>query len=328
MKRSLTLAMLLAALVLTGCAGEAPAAQSGGGKLESMAAYPASLQIKKGDQTVIQVVLTPEDAEDSDLLWVSSNHAVATVNDKGMVDAVGDGQCTITAASKTNSEISCTVEVTVGDAAPASAQTAAPAANDAPAAPAAAASDYEQYIGYNRESNAANVYPAYALSESEASGMDSEELQFTINQIYAKNGYIFRTQSIQSYFSQMPWYTPVSSDAGQLSMSRLDRNNLNLLVRVRDSRGDRSGVSSVGWIWTRYAVDSGLSESYVSGLSGYDVQLLINTIYAKNGYIFEDQQLQAMFSGQPWYRPVSHDTSALQFSTLDQSNLRLLTRYR
>lgn len=327
MKRSLTLTMfaLLAVLVLTGCTGETP--QSGGGKLESMAAYPATLQMNKGDQTVIQVVLTPEDAEDTDLLWVSSNHSVVTVNDKGMVDAVGDGQCTVTAASKTNSEISCTVEVTVGDAAPASTQDP-PQVADAPAAPANTASDYEQYIGYNRESNAASVYPAYALSESEASGMDSEELQFVINQIYAKNGYIFRTQSIQSYFSQMPWYTPVSSDAGQLSMSRLDRSNLNLLVRVRDSRGDRSGVSSVGWIWTRYAVDSSLSEGYVSGLSSYDIQLLINTIYAKNGYIFEDQQLQAMFSGQPWYRPVSHDTSSLSFSTLDQNNLRLLTRYR
>jgi len=327
MKRNVTLAVLLAVLTLTGCTGEAPAAQSGG-KLETMAAYPPTLQMKKGDQNVIQVVLTPEDAEDSALLWVSSNRAVATVNEKGMVDAIGDGQCTITAASKTNSAISCTVEVTVGEAPAAPAAEQPPAANPPAAQTANPAADYEQYIGYARESNAASVYPAYALSEGEVAGMDSEELQFTINQIYAKNGYIFRTQSIQSYFSQLPWYTPVSSDAAQLSMSRLDRNNLNLLVRQRDSRGDRGEVSSVGWLWTRYAVDSGLSESYVSGLSGYDVQLLINTIYAKNGYIFEDQQLQAMFSGQPWYQPVSHDTSALRFSTLDQSNLRLLTRYR
>jgi len=115
MKRNVTLAVLLAVLTLTGCTGEAPAAQSGG-KLESMAAYPPTLQMKKGDQNVIQVVLTPEDAEDSALLWVSSNRAVATVNEKGMVDAIGDGQCTITAASKTNSAISCTVEVTVGEA--------------------------------------------------------------------------------------------------------------------------------------------------------------------------------------------------------------------
>ena len=83
MKRNVTLAVLLAVLTLTGCTGEAPAAQSGG-KLESMAAYPPTLQMKKGDQNVIQVVLTPEDAEDSALLWVSSNRAVATVNEKAV----------------------------------------------------------------------------------------------------------------------------------------------------------------------------------------------------------------------------------------------------
>lgn len=158
--------------------------------------------------------------------------------------------------------------------------------------------------------------------------MDGETLQFTINQIYAKNGYIFRTDSLQAYFSQMPWYAPVSNDTGSLRMSTLDRNNLNLLVRYRDQLPNRDSISQMGWLWTRYAVDERLSESYVRNLSGADIQLLINTIYAKNGYIFQDSALQALFSGQSWYQGVTRDAASISFNSTDQANLRLLTAHR
>ena len=99
------------------------------------------------------------------------------------------------------------------------------------------------------ETNAAAVYPTYYLSEREVAAMDGEQIQFIINQIYAKNGYVFQTGSIQSYFSRMPWYVAVSNDASRLQMSSLDRSNLNLLVRYRDSGAQET--SSLGWIWIR-----------------------------------------------------------------------------
>ena len=185
----------------------------------------------------------------------------------------------------------------------------------------------DSYVVYVEETNAASVYPTYYLSESEVAAMDPEQLQFVINQIYAKNGYVFRTAEIQNYFSQMPWYVPVSSDASRLQMSSLDRSNLNLLVRYRDSSGS-SNISTLGWIWTRRVVDNELSASYVRNLSQYDIQLLINTIYAKNGYIFETDSLQAMFEGQSRYHGVTRDVSRLSFSALDQKNLQLLLSYR
>ncbi len=81
-------------------------------------------------------------------------------------------------------------------------------------------------------------------------------------------------------------------------------------------------------MWTRHAVDGALTASYVRNLSSYDIQLLINTIYAKNGYIFETDSLQLMFEGQPWYRGQTRDAAQLQFSSLDWQNLSLLTSYR
>lgn len=75
-------------------------------------------------------------------------------------------------------------------------------------------------------------------------------------------------------------------------------------------------------------MDQALTEDYIRNLSRYDVQLLINTIYAKNGYIFETDTLQMMFQGQPWYHGWTRETDQLEFSSLDQQNLRLLTAYR
>ncbi len=312
MKRQSICIFLLGALalVLAGCGstGNSPA-QS----LESLAAYPETMHLNEGDSEIIQVVFTPEDAEEQGLLWTSSNRSVAVVDERGMVSALAPGSCTVTVASKSYSEISCHVEVIVnGDE---EEETSSPSTSQA-----------EDYIAYLPETNASSVFPTYYLSESEVAAMDAEQIQFIINQIYAKNGYVFRTQSIQNYFSQMPWYVAVSNDTSRLSMSSLDRSNLNLLVRYRDQKGDTA--SDLGWIWTRHVVDSPLSASYVSSLSDYDIQLLINTIYAKNGYIFETPSLRALFEGQPWYSGWTYDTSQLQFSDLDKENLRLLVAYR
>lgn len=319
MKKLLLLSFAMLFL-LTGCQVVMPGGSTESNALQSIAAYPETLHLKKGDQEVIQVVMTPSDAPESEFIWTSSNKSVATVDSRGMVSAIGDGNCTISVASKEYSDVSTHVEVIVGageEQDSGEKQTASSSGN---------AASWDTYVVYVQETNPASVYPTYYLSEREVSAMDQEGIQFVINQIYAKNGYVFRTEHIQQYFSQMPWYVPVSNDVSRLHMSSLDRSNLNLLVRYRDSSSGSS--SSLGWMWSRYAVDSPLSASYVRNLSQYDVQLLINTIYAKNGYIFNTQSLQNMFEGQPWYHGRTRDSSQLQFSSMDQSNLNLLIQYR
>ena len=299
------------ALLLAGCGTSAPDQTEA---LTSIAAYPETMHLTVGSHEGIQVVLTPSDASEQELVWASSNKAVATVDEAGMVSALSQGTCTVTVASKAYSTVSCHVEVIVGED---GTSDAADNSGDA---------SEEAEVSYVEETNAAAVYPTYYLSEREVAAMDGELIQFIINQIYAKNGYVFQTGSIQSYFSQMPWYVAVSNDASRLRMSSLDRSNLNLLVRYRDSGAQET--SSLGWIWTRHAVDQALTEDYIRNLSLYDVQLLINTIYAKNGYIFETNTLQMMFQGQPWYHGWTRETDQLEFSSLDQQNLRLLTAYR
>ena len=320
MKRLLLLSVFAAALLLfAGCGSanvtvqEAPSPQEASSS--SIAAYPETMHLTQGGQDTIQI----SGAQPRDLIWASSDRSVAIVDESGRVTAQGLGNCTITIASKTDSKVSCHVEVIV------EAQAQQEAAQSQQPAPQPTDS---QVIYYVADSNPAAVYPAYALSAAEVNAMDAEQTQFVINQIYAKNGYIFRTEALQAYFSQMPWYTPVSNDASQLSMSSLDQNNLAMLVRHRD--GMTSPASGLGYLWTYNTLKSALSDSYVRNLSKSDVQLLINTIYAKNGYIFETDELQRLFNGQGWYHGTTGSMEAVSnsLSSLDRQNLNLLLRYR
>ena len=318
MKRLLFIALSAAALLaLAGCGSMNITAQeasdAGASSGSSIAAYPETMHLSAGGQDTIQV----SGAQTRDLIWASSDRSVAIVDESGKVTAQGPGNCTVTIASKTDSNVSSHVEVVVEGgqtaAAPAAQQTQAPAA---------------QQVVYAADSDPSAVYPAYALSSAEVNAMDGEQTQFVINQIYAKNGYIFKTDAIQAYFSQMPWYHPVTNDAGSLTMSSLDRSNLSLLVSHRDGLSARP--SGLGYLWTYSAVQSPLSANYVRSLSKSDVQLLINTIYAKNGYIFDTDELQRLFSTQGWYHGTTSSMAAVSnsFSSTDRQNINLLLQYR
>ena len=316
MKRLLFLCAAL--FLLTGCgtvstvSQQAPAAPSSA----AIAAYPETMHLSDGGHDTIQV----SGAQSRDLIWASSDRSVAVVDASGQVTAQGAGSCTISIASKTDSTVSTHVEVIVTEAeAP---QSAAQPQQQAKTAGA------EAPVVYAADRDPSQVYPSYALSAAEVDAMDAQQTQFVINQIYAKNGYIFRTDSLQAYFSQMPWYTPVSGDTGSLTLSALDQNNLALLTRHRDTLP--SQASGLGYLWTYSAVSSPLSSNYVRHLSKADVQLLINTIYAKNGYLFETGELQRLFDGQGWYHgdTRSMETVAARFSATDRQNLELLLQAR
>ena len=316
MRQRAFLVMAVSLLLLLGGCG----ADSGGvgGGLTDLAAYPETMTMRAGDHDTIQVVLTPSDTAEKALIWATSNRSVAVVDESGKVTAMSPGSCTVTIASKTNSDVSCHVEVIVegADAAPASAAAVTGKTDGA------RSEDSVVYVG---ETDAARVYPAYYLTDSEVATMDGDTLQFTINQIYAKNGYIFRTPEIQRYFEGMPWYRGVTNDTGGLALSNVDKANLNLLVK---HRGSNSSGGGLGWLWTKSTVERSLSASYVKSLSSADVQLLINTIYAKNGYIFETDELQRLFEGQSWYHGSVRDAKKITFSEQDKANLNLLLQYR
>lgn len=69
-----------------------------------------SLQLKKGDTHTLKANVQPSDATDKTVKWTSSDTAVATVDQNGLVTAVNSGNATITASA---GDISATCAVSV-----------------------------------------------------------------------------------------------------------------------------------------------------------------------------------------------------------------------
>ncbi|MBQ6050562.1 MAG: Ig domain-containing protein [Bacteroidaceae bacterium] len=72
----------------------------------------SSLELFFGKTATIEATVTPEDANNKEVIWTSSNEAVATV-ENGVVTAVTYGTTTITCTAKDKSGVSSTCEVRV-----------------------------------------------------------------------------------------------------------------------------------------------------------------------------------------------------------------------
>ncbi len=74
-----------------------------------------------------------------------------------------------------------------------------------------------------------------------------------------------------------------------------------------------------------------LSASDIEGLTEHDAQLLINTIYAKHGYQFSDNEVRRFFESQYWYNSIYNKTKNMNSISeiingidMDRTNLQLL----
>ncbi|MDE7423859.1 MAG: Ig-like domain-containing protein [Lachnospiraceae bacterium] len=70
-------------------------------------------EIRVGDKFSLYAEITPEEAEDTEILWSTSNAKVATVNKKGQVVCVGKGKVTIKAEATDGSGVSSNMTFTI-----------------------------------------------------------------------------------------------------------------------------------------------------------------------------------------------------------------------
>ena len=69
-----------------------------------------------------------------------------------------------------------------------------------------------------------------------------------------------------------------------------------------------------------------LTEDELSPLTDNELRILRNSLYAKHGYIFNDQSLTVYFSDYDWYEGVSRDAGRAfrQFTSIEKSNLTFI----
>ena len=72
-----------------------------------------------------------------------------------------------------------------------------------------------------------------ALTDTDVQGMSYDDLQMAINEIYARHGRIFGTESIQQYFEGKSWYQG-TTDADHFSdsvFSSVENQNIQFLLK-------------------------------------------------------------------------------------------------
>lgn len=72
-----------------------------------------ALELTKDETATLQATVLPANATNSQITWNSSNTAVATVSQSGLVTPVGAGSCVVTVAAVDASNVSATCQVTV-----------------------------------------------------------------------------------------------------------------------------------------------------------------------------------------------------------------------
>lgn len=91
-------------------------------------------------------------------------------------------------------------------------------------------------IGNFKNNSINSDYPNYDwLSEREATyedldGKSDKELRIMRNYIFARHGYMFRSQDLQEYFSNYPWYSPRYSDVTR-DLNSIEMSNIEYIKR-------------------------------------------------------------------------------------------------
>lgn len=82
--------------------------------VQNITLVPTELEIDKGDQYPLKLIFEPEKADNTAVIWVSSDDSVATVSDAGVITAVDGGDCTISVVTLDGVKVaSCKLHVRV-----------------------------------------------------------------------------------------------------------------------------------------------------------------------------------------------------------------------
>lgn len=68
------------------------------------------------------------------------------------------------------------------------------------------------------------------LDQKELESKSLAELRVMRNEIFAKHGYIFKSQDLTEHFSNMDWYKPELSDVNHL-LTEIDKTNIDLILK-------------------------------------------------------------------------------------------------
>ncbi len=185
------------------------------------------------------------------------------------------------------------------------------------------------------ESDAADAHlwptDTYPISYDDLAGYSQEGIAAIRNEIYARHGYIFKSDKWNEYFYQFSWYAPNDNYSDSL-LNFMEKSNLEVIINYEKDMGWRdsgtpagnTGYSLGGYLWPtdQYSI----TEADLSGYSKSQVAAIRNEIYARHGYIFVSEEWNDYFYQFSWYVPNANYSNAL-LSNIEQANINTIVNY-
>ena len=208
--------------------------------ISSITLGSTSIRLGLGKTIQLSASYTPSDASDSELKWSSEDESIALVNDKGFVTGQSAGTTNIICSSNNGVTASCAVSVEEAPEAPTKPAYTEPPTSAEETKSATESKETEAEKTPQRSDDF--LFPdssARMLSESEVSAtfasisgnpISGSFSQDAINEIFARHGYTFRTDSIMAYYRGKSWYHP-DPNFSMSSLSEIEEYNINLFSK-------------------------------------------------------------------------------------------------
>ena len=83
-----------------------------------------------------------------------------------------------------------------------------------------------------------DVGSAY-LDEEDIKALTTEEIQYAINEVYARHGLKFTKQSNKERFEKKKWYTGTVDDQDDIKLNQYENKNVDLMADILEQKGAR-----------------------------------------------------------------------------------------
>ena len=186
----------------------------------TLSAY--SIELAKGNTYQLFGTINPPQA----LMWRSSNENIVLVNSQGVITAVSSGVANVTCY--TNGAIDAVCTVTVKDI---TTQRVESAPATTTTTPSYVYTDSNDFIFPYSSSSYLTEYEIYTtISNMTGYSPTGNYAQDAINEIYARNGYVFETTKIANFYNAKSWYYPNHS-FGMSDLNKYEQENVALLKK-------------------------------------------------------------------------------------------------
>lgn len=100
--------------------------------------------------------------------------------------------------------------------------------------------DYNYDNDYDYDDSYYELYPTDSqhITYSELSALSKDEVALIRNEIYARHGYVFKTEPYKSYFNEMPWYIP-NPNFNENMLTPIEKQNKDTIVQYEKEMGWR-----------------------------------------------------------------------------------------